>query len=103
MLGWPMAAEQFYNVKFLEEMIGVCVEVARGKSCEVRHEDIVEKIELVISENGKGKEMRRKACEIREVIKNATRDDESLKWSSVKAMDEFLSAAMLMKEKIEGI
>ncbi|MCI79426.1 UDP-glycosyltransferase 92A1-like, partial [Trifolium medium] len=46
-----MAAEQFFNCKFLEEEIGVCVEVARGKSCEVKHEDIVEKIELVMSES----------------------------------------------------
>jgi hypothetical protein len=29
----------------LEEEIGVCVEVARGKSCEVKYEDIAEKIE----------------------------------------------------------
>jgi hypothetical protein len=39
LIGWPMAAEQFYNVKLLKEEIEVCVEVARGKSCEVRHED----------------------------------------------------------------
>jgi UDP:flavonoid glycosyltransferase YjiC (YdhE family) len=30
-IGWPMAAEQFYNVKLLEEEIGVCLEVARGR------------------------------------------------------------------------
>jgi hypothetical protein len=44
-LGWIIPAEQFFNFKFLEEEIGVCVEVARGKSCEVKYEDIAEKIE----------------------------------------------------------
>lgn len=48
-LGWPLAAEQFYNAKLLEEDVGVCVEVARGKSF-VRHEDLAAKIELVIME-----------------------------------------------------
>ncbi|KAJ0020580.1 hypothetical protein Pint_31206 [Pistacia integerrima] len=50
MIGWPLVADQFYNVKFLEEQIGVCVEVARGRSCEVFHEEIVAKIEMVMNE-----------------------------------------------------
>lgn len=101
LIGWPMAAEQYFNAKFLEEMIGVCVEVARGTSFEVRSQDILEKIELVMSENGKGKEMRRKACELEEIIKDATREENEFKGSSVKAMDEFLDAVLLMKEKIK--
>jgi UDP:flavonoid glycosyltransferase YjiC (YdhE family) len=43
LIGWPMAAEQFFDVKLLEEKVGVCVEVTRGKSCEVRYEDIMPK------------------------------------------------------------
>ncbi|KAJ0021725.1 hypothetical protein Pint_31214 [Pistacia integerrima] len=58
MIGWPVAAEQSYNVKLLEDTIGVCVEVARGKRSEVFHEDIVEKIKLVMNESEKRKEMR---------------------------------------------
>ncbi|XP_059665196.1 UDP-glycosyltransferase 92A1-like [Cornus florida] len=100
LMGWPMQAEQFFNSKFLEEEVGVCVEVARGTGFEVRHEDLVKKIELVMSEEGrKGKEMRRKACEVKEMIRDATRDEEGFKGSSVKAMGEFLDAALLMKEK----
>lgn len=30
LLGWPLAAEQFYNAKMLVEIAEVCVEVARG-------------------------------------------------------------------------
>lgn len=99
MLGWPIGAEQFYNVKMLEEEIGVCVEVARGIR-EVQHEELVSKFELVMdSGRGKGEEMKRRAMEVKEIIKNAMKDEEGFKGSSVKAMDEFLNAANTMMEK----
>ncbi|KAK4358954.1 hypothetical protein RND71_021183 [Anisodus tanguticus] len=93
LLGWPIAAEQFYNAKFLEQDVGVCVEVARGNNSQVKHEDILDKIELVMGENEKGKEIRRKACEVKEMI-----DDDNFKGSSIKAMDEFLNAALSMNK-----
>ncbi|KAL5567193.1 hypothetical protein UlMin_030357 [Ulmus minor] len=100
-LGWPLAAEQFYNSRLLEEELGVCVEIARGKSCEIRHEDMVENIELVMGETEKGREMRRRCCEIKEMIKNAIKDDEKgFKGSSVSAMDEFLNASLSKSEKL---
>ena len=98
-IGWPMAAEQFFNVKLLEEELGVCVELARGKSCEIRHKDIVEKIELVMNETKKGNEMRSRACEVMEMIKNAKKDEEGFKGSSVKALDDFFSAALPVTKK----
>ncbi|KAJ0020589.1 hypothetical protein Pint_31209 [Pistacia integerrima] len=91
MIGWPVAVEQFYNVKLLEEKIGVCVEAARGKNCEVFHEEIVAKIELVMNESEKGKEMRKKAWEVKEIINNATKEEENFKGSSMEAMDQFLN------------
>ncbi|PSR90223.1 UDP-glycosyltransferase [Actinidia chinensis var. chinensis] len=97
-LGWPMAAEQFFNAKFLAEEIGVCVEVAGGVRFAIRHEDLVEKIEIVMSESERGKEMRRRAGEVKEMIREAIRDEEGFKGSSTKAMDEFLEAALLMKK-----
>ncbi|KAJ4844828.1 hypothetical protein Tsubulata_043433 [Turnera subulata] len=95
LIGWGMAAEQFFNVKFLEEEWGVCVEVARGKTCEVRHEDVRTKIELVMNQTEKRKEMTRKACEIKEMMRSATRDEDGSKGSSVQALDDFFNAAML--------
>ncbi|KAJ6307308.1 hypothetical protein OIU76_017158 [Salix suchowensis] len=95
-IGWPMEGEQFYNVMLLEEQIGVCVEVARGKSREVRHEDIVKKITVVMDETEKGKEMRKKALEVRDMIMDAVKD---FNGSSVKAMDAFLKAALLRQEE----
>jgi len=61
LIGWPMAAEQFFDVKLPEEKVGVCVEVTMGKSCEVRYEDIIAKIDLVMNETKAGKETGRKA------------------------------------------
>jgi len=101
LIGWPMAAEQFFNINLLEEKVGVCVEVARGKSCEVRYEDIVAKIELVMNETETGKEMKSKARQVMEMIKNATKDKEGFKGSSVEALDGFFSAAVSMRERTE--
>ncbi|KAJ8551297.1 hypothetical protein K7X08_000667 [Anisodus acutangulus] len=98
LLGWPIAAEQFYNAKFLEQDVGVCVEVARGNNSQVKHEDILDKIELVMGENEKGKEIRRKACEVKEMI-----DDDNFKGSSIKAMDEFLNAALSMNKMSNNV
>lgn len=92
-IGWPISAEQFYNVKLLEEKIGVCVEVARESIGEVKHEDIVGKLELLMNETDEGKEMRKRSCEVQEMIKNAFKDEEGFKGSSVEGMDNFLNAA----------
>lgn len=94
-----MASEQFYNVQLLEEEIGVCVEVARGRISEVKSEDVVAKIDLVMNDTEKGKEMRKRACEVRNIINNSIADKEEFKGASVKAMDDFLNAAMLMREE----
>ncbi|KAJ6713382.1 GLYCOSYLTRANSFERASE [Salix purpurea] len=69
LLGWAMAGEQFFNVKFLEERVGE-----------------------------KGKEMRRKASEVKEMIRNAIRDEDGFKGSSVKELDDFFQAAMVMRD-----
>ncbi|KAJ0083633.1 hypothetical protein Patl1_29816 [Pistacia atlantica] len=96
-----MVAEQFYNVKLLEKEIGVCVEVARGRSCEVFHEEIVAKIEMGMNESEKGKEIRKKALEVKEIIKNALKDEENFMGSSMKAMDQFLDACINENKKIQ--
>ncbi|CAM8961705.1 unnamed protein product [Rhodiola kirilowii] len=91
LLGWPMAGEQFYNAKFLVEMVGVCVEVARGSRCEVKHEDIAGKIVGVMRGDQKGEAKQRRAEEVRETVRNAVRDADG---SSAKAMDEFLKVTL---------
>ncbi|KAL0461003.1 UNVERIFIED_CONTAM: UDP-glycosyltransferase 92A1 [Sesamum latifolium] len=88
-----MHADQFYNAKWLVEEVGACVEVDRGTNFEIE-EDIMEKIELVMGENEKGKEIRRKACEVKEITRDAIMDDGDYKGSSVKAMEGFFTAAL---------
>ncbi|MCD7453380.1 hypothetical protein HAX54_020795 [Datura stramonium] len=95
LIGWPMAADQFFNAKFLEEEIGVCVEMARGTTFDVSYWDIIQKIELVMgTESEKGKRLRGKCCEVKEMIEDAARDEDDYKGSSVKAMDEFFNFVM---------
>ncbi|OMO94056.1 hypothetical protein CCACVL1_06208 [Corchorus capsularis] len=53
-----------------------------------------------MGDNEKAKEIRRKACEVKEMIQNAMKDDEEgFKGSSVKAMDDFFNAARMMREQ----
>ncbi|XP_028757166.1 UDP-glycosyltransferase 92A1-like [Neltuma alba] len=98
-LGWPMAAEQFFNCKFLEEQVGVCTEVARGKSCEVRHQDIAAKIDAVMADQGKGTHMRTQAHRLRDIIANAFRDEDAFTGSSIRAMRDFLHAAATLNDR----
>ncbi|RWR89000.1 UDP-glycosyltransferase 92A1 [Cinnamomum micranthum f. kanehirae] len=93
LMGWPIAADQFYNSKMLEEEVGVCVEIARGNSSEIDQGHVKEVIEMVMEETEKGKKMRRRALEIKAMIEAAIREEEGFKGSSVKAMDAFMDAA----------
>ena len=49
-----MATEQFFSSKHMVEKDGVCVEVARGKTSDLKQEDVVAKIELMMGETEKG-------------------------------------------------
>lgn len=102
LIGWPIAGDQFNNAKLLAEWTGVCLEVARGVNFEVRHEDIKDKIELMIGENNdKGKEIRRKACQVKEMIKENIREEDNFKGASIVALEQFLNAALQMKEETD--
>ncbi|CAN8299477.1 unnamed protein product [Cochlearia groenlandica] len=97
LLGWPMAAEQFFNSMLMEKHIGVLVEVARGKKCVIKCDEIVGKIKLVMEEESElGREIKRKAKEVKELVKRAM-DDEA-NGSSVIGLEEFISQAMVKKE-----
>ncbi|KAF9597362.1 hypothetical protein IFM89_017265 [Coptis chinensis] len=41
--------------------------------------------------------MRKKACEVKEMIKNAVREDEDFKGGSVKAIEEFINTALSIR------
>ncbi|CAN6227518.1 unnamed protein product [Urochloa humidicola] len=93
LLGWPLAAEQFYNVKMLEEW-GVCVEVARGnlESSAVDRARVAEALEKVNGDTAESAAMQRRVAEVRRVLCEAWAEDGG---SSRVAMHEFLRAMRL--------
>ncbi|KAL6002191.1 hypothetical protein ACLOJK_037639 [Asimina triloba] len=95
LIGWPLAAEQFYTVKMMEEL-GVCVEIARGDGREIERDEAGRVIEMVMGK--KGEEMRRKALQVKEMMELAVKEDEEFPGSSMKALDEFLRTISRKKE-----
>ncbi|CAN6242314.1 unnamed protein product [Urochloa humidicola] len=93
LLGWPLAAEQLYNVKMLEEW-GVCVEVARGnlESSSVDRARVAEVLEKVNGDTAESAAMQRRVAEVRRVLREAWAEDGG---SSRVAMHEFLRAMRL--------
>ncbi|OVA01651.1 UDP-glucuronosyl/UDP-glucosyltransferase [Macleaya cordata] len=97
-LGWPLAAEQAYNSKMMEEEMGVCVELARGVEGKIVCEEVKRVIEEVMSKEGKGEEMKRKAMVIAKKIRVAVREEEGdRKGFSVRALDDFLETLLASK------
>ena len=93
-IAWPLAAEQCYNSKMLVEDMGVAVELTRGLQGAVVRKEVKRVIELVMDSKGKAEEMKKKAAEIGEKIRDAMREE----GSSLKAMDDFVST-MLSKRQ----
>ena len=89
-LGWPMAAEQAYNSKMLMEEMGVSVELTRGSQGIIVGKEVKRVIELVLEKEGKGKDMRNKAVEVKKQLRAAVSDETENKGSSVEAMDDFV-------------
>ncbi|RWR88995.1 UDP-glycosyltransferase 92A1 [Cinnamomum micranthum f. kanehirae] len=90
-----MGAEQPYNLKLLEEELGVGVEMARGSDAEIRWVDVVKVSGWVMDgESKKGMEMRRNARHIQQLMKAATGVEGRMKWSSVTTLKDFMQVAL---------
>jgi len=89
MIGWPLAAEQAYNVKMLVEEMGVAVELSRFVEAVISGEEVKKVIEIVMEKEGKGKEMKEKA---KEIVRTITE-----KGSSVRAMDDLVRTILSPK------
>eukprot|EP01018_Ginkgo_biloba_P020564 Gb_34095 [translate_table: standard] len=100
-IGWPIAAEQFYNSKLLEEEVGVSVEVCRGIDGELSHQKVESVVRMLMVEV-KGIALRKKAREIREAAKNAvsawwsSSEDREMKGTSTSNLDEFIREIALL-------
>ncbi|GLJ06415.1 hypothetical protein SUGI_0038530 [Cryptomeria japonica] len=101
MIGWPIAADQFYNSKLLEEEVGVSVEICRGVDGEL-HQSKVEKIVRMFMEGDLGMELRKKARQLRDTAKLAfssswvSTDGKTCKGSSIANIDEFVNEVNLL-------
>ncbi|XP_010257276.1 PREDICTED: crocetin glucosyltransferase 3-like [Nelumbo nucifera] len=99
-IGWPLAAEQFYNSKLLEEELGACMELARGSDAIVEGGDVARIVRLVM-EGEEGEEMRRKAKGLREEMKMAVMEGDGQRGSSLRAFDDFVETLILRCDKSE--
>ncbi|XP_047342031.1 UDP-glycosyltransferase 92A1-like [Impatiens glandulifera] len=86
LIGWPLAAEQTYNVKMMVEEMGVCVELTRGGKGEID----CEKVEKIIVEVMEMEEMKMRAEKIRDSIRVAMEDGGDGKGSSLLALDDLI-------------
>ncbi|GMI64408.1 hypothetical protein like AT5G12890 [Hibiscus trionum] len=96
-IGWPMAAEQAFNSKMLVEEMGVAVELTRGIQRCISSDEVKEVIEMVMDKEGKGGDMKRRAEKIAEHIRAAVKNEGNEKGSSIKALDDFVSAIKTRK------
>lgn len=99
MIGWPLAAEQFYNSKMLAEELGVGVEIARGLESEIASEDVASMVELVMGGDDRGEEMKEKAERCAEMMKDATRDGD-VSGSSINSIDDFIRTVSIGADSV---
>uniref|UniRef100_A0A0E0KNK4 Glycosyltransferase n=1 Tax=Oryza punctata TaxID=4537 RepID=A0A0E0KNK4_ORYPU len=96
-IGWPLAGEQFYNAKMLDEEWGVClcVEVTRGNmdTAIVDKGKLVAVVETVMSPTAKAAEMRQRARVIKEIMEAAREDGHGS--SANEALEEFFKTTKL--------
>lgn len=94
-IGWPMAADQFYNSKLLDEVVGMSVEICRGVEAEL-HRTNVEKTVKLLMEEKRGIALKKKATEMREAATRAvstcwsSAEGRALKGSSFANVDDFI-------------
>lgn len=86
-----MAYEQFSNAMLAVEELGVGVELARKADAKKEASAVTRAMEVVLDGwSEKGKEMRKKAGQLAEIMKAAAVEDEGCKGSSIAAIDKFI-------------
>lgn len=98
-IGWPLAGDQYYNAKMLDEEWGVClrVEGARGdmdmSAIIVDKATLVAVVETVMSPTAKAAEMRQRARAIKEIMEAAREGGHGS--SANQALEEFFKTMKL--------
>lgn len=91
-IGWPMAADQFYNSKLLEEVVGMSVEICRGVDAELQRTNVERTVKL-LTEEKRGITMKKRAMAMRAAATRAVTSEEGkvVKGSSVANVDDFIA------------
>lgn len=91
MIGWPIAAEQYFNSKLLEQEVGVCVEMCRGSEGELGREKVERTVKMVMC-GERGGRLRERAASMREAARRAVMDggDGTEKGSSMRDLDDMI-------------
>jgi len=86
-----MAADQFYNSKLLEEVVGMSVEICRGVDAELQRTSVERTMKLLMEEK-QGIALKKRAMTMREAATRAVSSDEGrvVKGSSVANIDDFI-------------
>nr|UXB92755.1 glycosyltransferase [Helleborus thibetanus] len=92
-IGWPLGSEQYYNVKLLEEELGVCMEVARGYDAKIDSGEMADKVKMALG-GKKGMEMKRKAEALSAEMKKAVEADADTKGTSLRALEDFVETLL---------
>lgn len=100
-ISWPIAAEQFYNSKLLEEEVGVSVEICRGVDGDV-DKSKVERTVKMFMEGERGSALRKKAVEMRDAARKAFSnlrscdEERDINGSSIANIDGFIKEVNLL-------
>lgn len=82
----------------MEKYVGVLVEVVCGKRCDIKCDEIVFKIKLVMEEESEvGREVRKKVKEVKELVRRVM--DDGVNGFFVIGLEEFISYVMVKNEK----
>eukprot|EP01018_Ginkgo_biloba_P020570 Gb_19142 [translate_table: standard] len=71
-IGWPIASEQFFNSKLIEEEVGVGVEVCRGNDGEISKEKIERFVKMLLDgSDERGIGLRKRALDLKQKASRA--------------------------------
>lgn len=90
-----------YNLKLMEEEMGVVVEMVMGLEGEVNEEKVKRIVEMVLEreEGSKGWEMKNRVVEMGKKFKDLVREEIEYKGFVIKVMDDFVDVIIFVRER----
>ncbi|KAG9447685.1 hypothetical protein H6P81_013813 [Aristolochia fimbriata] len=92
-IAWPLASDQFYNSKMMEEELGVSLELTRGLVAEITVQTVVNVTQQVLGKTEKSADMKKKALVVSDMIRASMVEENGKTGSAINAVDEFMRTA----------